>query len=569
MKDQAIYAMSESILPQQQGLSKGNTKESVTVNFDSLIAQILRHTQFSTDAFENSHMSSELAELVQLISDINLQQDKDPSMDMDTIMSQLSVLFTGKVDGENVLHNIQELPTEKIGNVQSKIHELQLEKTEETQNKIQGVESNEKQNILNKIQGLQPEETKNILTKTQGLQSEETKNILNKVQGLQSEETKNMPNHSQGIQPEKIEHVLNNIQQLQPGKLEKLKNSIQNTIQQLEGIKSTEAKALKEKLGEVLEKITTYDLQKPDTITPNEELKQQSQLLSLVRSYKNSSDDSKNSPDLNVMNSKVMEPKTEGHEAAIPRKAEALEMKAIPKENIVIDHQLKETSKQPLNKQEFELALPIQRLEYKKTLSNGESNKAVEVVQAEPLQPAYGESEATELNAKPAIMENGLLHEDSSLMINKDNPNLAKIQNMDKIYMALQKQALQINGKEKSTLTVKLQPEELGNMKIQLEMVEGIVKGTIVVENEAAKQAVQNHLQEMKNQIKNQEISLESLEVNVESESFGESHQPADEENALFRQRHTMKNAFDGEVTERNAFANKSTYSDNTLNRLA
>lgn len=109
------------------------------------------------------------------------------------------------------------------------------------------------------------------------------------------------------------------------------------------------------------------------------------------------------------------------------------------------------------------------------------------------------------------------------------------IKNADLLQRELIKHFQQIGDKERSTLTVQLQPKELGKMKIELELKEGIVNGKIFVESETAKQALQQHLQTMKDQIKNQGITLESLEVNISNESFQEFRQQ--EEQIIYRPR--------------------------------
>lgn len=445
MEGQALNVISESaMMPQQQGV--GTSKEMGSVDFDLLIAQFSANNQITPQSHD-MEASSELAEIIQFISDLDLQQEDQP-IDMEAIMSQLSMLLNGKVNNQNILHTMKET---------------------------------------------QPDINATI-------------------------------------------DVLNAIQKEQPEKIEILKKSIQNNILHLESLKSSEAQELKQELQKIIEKITTDDSLKLEN-TP-EGLKQQSHLVALARNFKKGSND--------TLIHKNMEQKTES--MVITQKANQPEMN-------------KEATL--LNKQEF--AIPIQSIEYKKAFTSTET-KAGDFVEKEPLNMIWGESKE---DINPNITQNQFVNEESALTLNKNNGDFVKIQNMDKIYTDFQKLVLQTNSKEKSMLTVNLQPEELGKMKIQLEMVEGMIKGTILVENEAAKHALQNHLQEMKNQIKNQDISLESLEVNVENQSFEQSQQPSDEENAFFKQRHTLKNAFTEQSIESNVFINSSTYTDNALNLLA
>jgi len=96
------------------------------------------------------------------------------------------------------------------------------------------------------------------------------------------------------------------------------------------------------------------------------------------------------------------------------------------------------------------------------------------------------------------------------------------IQNLNTIKMEMNKEIAKMGEKEKSTLTVRLQPEELGRMKIDLELKEGMIHGKIFVENESAKNALQQNLQAMRDQMKDQGISVGSLEVELGNESSQE-----------------------------------------------
>jgi len=141
------------------------------------------------------------------------------------------------------------------------------------------------------------------------------------------------------------------------------------------------------------------------------------------------------------------------------------------------------------------------------------------------------------------------------------------IKNADILQKELIKHFQQIGDKERATLTVQLQPKELGKMKIELELKEGIVSGKIFVESETAKQALQQHLQTMKDQIKNQGITLESLEVNISNESFQDFRQQ--EEQIINRPRRwEIKSLYEADNSETIAVdINSSTV--NRLNILA
>lgn len=111
-------------------------------------------------------------------------------------------------------------------------------------------------------------------------------------------------------------------------------------------------------------------------------------------------------------------------------------------------------------------------------------------------------------------------HESLAQLGSKVRSHTLLIKNMDAVQMAMNQQISKMGDKEKSTLTVKLQPEELGKMKIELELKDNVIQGKIYVENESAKNALQQQMQTMRDQMKTQGISVESLEVDIGSESF-------------------------------------------------
>lgn len=391
------------------------------------------------------------------------------------------------------------------------------------------------------------------------------------------------------------ENIVHKMQELQPEKLEALKSNIQDILTKLENPKAPEEKALQEKLGQILEEVKTITSNTSNITNtteakiPNAEgLKEQSHLMTAVRNYK--SQEQQKSQQQQKRNTNQTEIKSVALEIEKPERVITQNNHAV-KINSKYDLEAEKLAKvaplQPMQVEEISytseekssieslkqptvLSSQFQEVVNHKVYTNQNMEQTSELETTGLLSKAAEDSiQAIESNTKPEIAQNSLPKEDAAFQVHKNTEGFVKIQNIDKIYMALQKQVIQTSQKEKSTLTVKLQPEELGKMKIQLEMVEGVVKGMIVVENESAKQALQNHLQDMKNQIKDQDIALESLEVNVNSEAFSESNQSSDEENAFFNQRHTMRTAFDGEITENNAFIDKSTQTEQGLNLLA
>jgi len=71
---------------------------------------------------------------------------------------------------------------------------------------------------------------------------------------------------------------------------------------------------------------------------------------------------------------------------------------------------------------------------------------------------------------------------------------------------------------EKKSLTLQLQPETLGKVKVVLDMVNKQVTARIEVDNETAKQAVLNNIEHLKEAIHNQGVQLNSVFVSLSNE---------------------------------------------------
>jgi flagellar hook-length control protein FliK len=79
---------------------------------------------------------------------------------------------------------------------------------------------------------------------------------------------------------------------------------------------------------------------------------------------------------------------------------------------------------------------------------------------------------------------------------------------------------------EKKSLTLQLEPDTLGKVKVTLDMFNKQVTARIEVDNEAAKQAVQNNLGHLKEAIHNQGIQLNSVFVSLSNEEQKQQRTP-------------------------------------------
>jgi len=89
------------------------------------------------------------------------------------------------------------------------------------------------------------------------------------------------------------------------------------------------------------------------------------------------------------------------------------------------------------------------------------------------------------------------------------------IKNMDEILELFNKESLRVENIEKSMLEIQLHPRELGQMKIKLEMVQGLLSGKIIVDNPNAKAAITQNIEQIVNQIAEQGVSIGNLDVDI------------------------------------------------------
>lgn len=68
-----------------------------------------------------------------------------------------------------------------------------------------------------------------------------------------------------------------------------------------------------------------------------------------------------------------------------------------------------------------------------------------------------------------------------------------------------------------SSLIVKLQPEQLGNVELKLNIQKGVVLAEIKVENEIVKAAIESNLDDLKQSLSNKGYSVDQINVNVDS----------------------------------------------------
>lgn len=88
-------------------------------------------------------------------------------------------------------------------------------------------------------------------------------------------------------------------------------------------------------------------------------------------------------------------------------------------------------------------------------------------------------------------------------------------QNISNITEGIINNIEEINEGEKTILKVKLYPEELGEIKIHIEMEKGQLKGNIIVENHSIKEMLNENLEQLNNILKNNDVHFEKLDVGL------------------------------------------------------
>lgn len=95
-----------------------------------------------------------------------------------------------------------------------------------------------------------------------------------------------------------------------------------------------------------------------------------------------------------------------------------------------------------------------------------------------------------------------------------------------------------IIGKNYSQITLQLKPEELGNVKIVLEMKNDTIKGRIIVDNNEVKDIVQENINQIKSILQDSGVKLGELEVSTNSQ--GQSFEQQNKEDQF--QKMVMQN---------------------------
>lgn len=95
-------------------------------------------------------------------------------------------------------------------------------------------------------------------------------------------------------------------------------------------------------------------------------------------------------------------------------------------------------------------------------------------------------------------------------------PPEIEVKNMQEVVTKMISQIKELKEGERSILQVKLNPKELGDIEIKLEIKAGEIIGKILVDNSTVKGHFESQIQQIKDNLKNQNIILEDIEVDIQ-----------------------------------------------------
>jgi len=118
-----------------------------------------------------------------------------------------------------------------------------------------------------------------------------------------------------------------------------------------------------------------------------------------------------------------------------------------------------------------------------------------------------------ELQGQAYVQKNTIIDSKTS------QPKLTRIQNMQGIAVKIAEEFKLINARNESTLKIKLKPEQLGEMEVRLKLKDGLLNAEIMVRTMSAKEALESQLQYLKDRLKNQNITLNEVNIGLQQNS--------------------------------------------------
>ncbi|MBP7902070.1 MAG: flagellar hook-length control protein FliK [Spirochaetes bacterium] len=92
---------------------------------------------------------------------------------------------------------------------------------------------------------------------------------------------------------------------------------------------------------------------------------------------------------------------------------------------------------------------------------------------------------------------------------------------------------INVRNDKNADITIKMNPENLGDMRVKMEMENGIIKANFTVATEEAKELLLQNIEELKNSLSSGGISIGEMKVSVKNENNGENRNFVPEKNII------------------------------------
>ncbi len=103
----------------------------------------------------------------------------------------------------------------------------------------------------------------------------------------------------------------------------------------------------------------------------------------------------------------------------------------------------------------------------------------------------------------------------------------------DQLKEILNNSRINVRNDKNADITIKMNPENLGDMRVKMEMENGIIKANFTVATEEAKELLLLNIEELKNSLSSGGISIGEMKVSVKNENSGENRHFVPEKNIM------------------------------------
>lgn len=145
------------------------------------------------------------------------------------------------------------------------------------------------------------------------------------------------------------------------------------------------------------------------------------------------------------------------------------------------------------------------------------------------LETSYSRRETISSDERNNTFENPILQAINNAVnqVEEVVTNNQTVKGTDVIRQIVEQVKIQMN-QDTTSLEMQLYPEHLGKIQINVVSKDGVMTARIVAENEAAKQAIENGLTNLKEAMEQQELKVEAIEVMVSTAGFEQNSEKND-----------------------------------------